>query len=257
MVRFHTCIVWLVAAAFGIILGQAGQALGEDFRVDNAVYAGDQKEPSSQSTTIFHAGVVYDCLKAPAETVVFDKTGGRFVLLNLSHRMRTELTTSEVAAFIDRLQPVAAKSKDPLVAFLAAPKFQERSDQPGELTLASPWITYRLVLSGESSPSVVEQYRDFCDWYARLNALLVPGSQPPFGRLVVDAAMAQRRAIASQVVLTLHTGKGSRQPTTIRSEHRLVIPLEAADLERVARARKFMENFKLVSFDQYQKVESR
>jgi hypothetical protein len=162
-----------------------------------------------------------------------------------------------VAAFIDRLQPVAAKSKDPLVAFLAAPKFQERSDQPGELILSSPWITYRLVLAGETGPGVVEQYHDFCDWYARLNALLVPGSPPPFGRLMVNAAMAQRRAIASQVVLTLHPSQGSRQPTTIRSEHKLVSPLAAADLERVARAREFMENFKLVSFDQYRKIEPR
>jgi len=257
MVRFHACIVLLAAAAFGITLSQVRPALGEDFRVDNAVYVGDQKEPSSESTTIFQAGVVYDCLKTPAETVVFDKRAGRFSLLNLSHRKRTELTTDEVAAFIDRLQPVAAKSEDPLVAFLAAPKFQERSDQPGELTLSSPWITYRLVLSGETSPSVVEQYHDFCDWYARLNALLVPGSQPPFGRLLVDAAMAQRRAIASQVVLTRHTGKGSQPPTTVRSQHRLVCPLEAADLERVARAREFMDKFKLVSFDQYRKIEPR
>ena len=90
---------------------------------------------------------------------------------------------------------MAAKSKDPLVKLLAEPKFQERSDEAAdELTLNSPWVSYRLTLAHEASPSVVEQYHEFCDWYARLNALLTPGSLPPFGRLVVDAALAKRQA---------------------------------------------------------------
>ena len=185
MVRFHISIVLLAAGAFGMAAGRVGPAHGEDFRVDNAVYAGDQKEPSAESTTIFHDGVVYDFMKTPAETVVFDKTAGRFELLNLPRRTRTELTTAEVTAFLDQLQTLAAKSKDPLVRFLAEPKFEEHfADAAGELTLSSPLVNYRLVLSPESEPSVVEQYHEFCDWYARLNALLVPGSRPPFGRLV-------------------------------------------------------------------------
>jgi hypothetical protein len=245
----------LILGLFGMINGQAGATRSEDFRVDNAVYVGDQNEPSSQSTTIFSGGVVYDCLKTPAETVVFDKTTSQFVLLNLTRRARTELSTGAVAAFIERLQPMAAKSKDPLVQFLAEPKFQEQSRQTGELTLSSPLISYRLTLVPETSPSVVEQYHEFCDWYARLNALL--GSPPPFGRLVVDAAIARQNAIASRVLVTVHAGKGSKPQTTIRSEHRLVRPLEPADLQRVAQAREFMGSFKLLGFDQYRKIEPR
>jgi hypothetical protein len=132
-------------------------------------------------------------------------------------------------------------------------------DEAGDtLTLSSPEITYRLTLTPEPSKSVVEQYHDFCDWYARLNTLLVPGSRPPFGRLVVNAALAKRQATASEVLLTIRVGKGpSRSETTIRSEHRLVRPLEPADLERVARTRDRMGRFKPVSFDQYRKIESR
>ena len=234
MVHSPTYAMLLIVAVFGLVIGRAGATLGEDFRVDNAVYVGDQKEPSSQSATIFSGGVVYDCLKTPAETVVFDKMTGQFIVLNLTRRVRTELSTGEVSAFIEHLQPVAAKSKDPLVKFLAEPKFQEQSSQPGELTLSGPPITYRLTLARESDQSVVEQYHEFCDWYARLNALLVPGSLPPFGRLVVNAAIAQQHAIASQVLVTVQAGRGSKPRTTIRSEHRLVRPLEPADLQRVA-----------------------
>jgi hypothetical protein len=258
MARFHTCIVLFLGGVFGIVAGQAGRAIGEDFRVDNTVYAADQKEPNSESTTIFHGGVVYDCMKTPAETVVFDKNADRFVLLNLTQRVRAELTTDRLAAFTDGLQMRAAKSKDPLMKFLAGPKFDEKFDETaGELTLSSPLVTYRLVLAPESNQSIVEQYHEFCDYYARLNALLA-GSRPPFGRIVVNAALAQRQATAAKVILTIASGKGvSQQRTTIRSEHRVVRPLEPADLERVAKTRELMGNLKLVSFEEYRKPERR
>ena len=257
MTRFYTCIALLAAGAFGVV---ASQACGEDFRVDNAVYVEGQKEPSSESTTIFYDGVVYDCLKSPAETVVFDPKTGRFVLLNLTRRKRAELTTAKITMLINGLRLKTADSKDPLMKFLAEPKFQEHFDEAThELTLSSPWISYRLVLAPESSPSVVEQYREFCDWYARLNTLLVPGSLPPFGRLVVNAAMAKHQATASQSWLTVVEGNETKQQrTTIRSEYRVVRPLESADLDRVAQARESMSSFKLVDFmKQYRKIESR
>ena len=232
----------------------SGRPRAEDFRVDNVIYLGDQKGPWSESTTIFHGGVVYDHRRDPAETVVLDSAAGRFVLLNLTHRTRSELSTGFVVAFTDRLQQLAAKSPDPLTKFFAKPNLTERFDETaGELTLSSQWRTYRLLLSAEASPPVVEQYHESCDWYARLNTMLNPGSPPPFVRLVVNAALAKRHAIASQVVLTDTSGKAPKQPTTIRSLHRVVRPLDPADLKLVAETRQFVESFTPVSFDQYRK----
>ena len=88
------------------------KAAAADFRIDNAVYLGESKEPLCRSTTIFHKGVVYDCMKTPSETIVFDMSAGRFILLNLKNRTRAELTTGEVASFADRLQEVAARSPE-------------------------------------------------------------------------------------------------------------------------------------------------
>ena len=255
MAFFRNFAALCLLAALGMPIGPGGLARGDDFRVDNAVYVGNQKESSSQSTTIFSGGAVYDCLKTPAETVVFEKTTGQFVLLNLGRRVQAELSTGQVAAIIEQLRPAAAKSKEPLVRFLAEPKFQEQSTPSGELILGSPLISYRLRLAREADEKVVERYHEFCDGYARLNALL--GSPPPFGRLVVNAAMAQRHAIASQVVLTVHAGTGSEAPTTIRTEHRLVRPLEATDLEQVTQTRQYMGSFKRISFDQYRKAAAR
>lgn len=240
--------------------GAAPPPPAADFRVENAVFLGEEKEPVCRSATIFHAGAVYDCMKSPAETIVFEPSSGRFVLLNLKDRTRAELTAAAVAKFTEGLQEVAARSPDPLVRFLAAPRFRESADPAtGELTLDSPSVVYRLTLAAEREPGVAEQYREFADWYARLNALLSPGSPPPFGRLAVNAALAQRGAIASNVTLTLTCeGKwAGRYPALSRSEHRLVRPLTAADLDRVRETRKQMAAFKPISFADYRKTKLR
>jgi hypothetical protein len=256
----RTIFMLLVGAVLcaAVLLSGAPSALAEDFRIDNAVYVAGQKEPPTESTTIFSGGVVYDCIKAPAETVIFDRSAGRFTLLNLKSRTRAELTTDELAAFTDRLQQVYARSSDPLVKFLAAPNFQQRFDEATrELSLSSESVSYRLLLAREEEQATVEAYHEFSDWYARLNALLAPGSQPPFARLLVNAALAQRKAMPSQVTLTLVPGKSNRQPITVHSTHRVVRPLTAADLDRMAKTRESMVGFKSLSFEQYRKLELR
>jgi len=240
-----------------VALTLADCASAEDFRIDNATYAGGLQAPLSQSTTIFHQGAVYDFMRQPDETVVFEREPARFVLLSSAHRIRTELPGGKVAAMVDGLQPLAAKSKIPLVKFLAQPKFQEQYDQAsGELTLRSPLMNYRLMLQEEVSPEIVEQYHEFRDWCARLNALTAPGAGPPFGQLVVNAAIAKRQAIASRIYLTVAASDDSpeRRQNALRSEHRLTNPLEPSDLDRVEQTRKAMNEFKLVSFEQYRKT---
>jgi hypothetical protein len=241
-----------------VLLSGASSLLGEDFRIDNSALMDNQKQPPTESTMIFHDNSVYDYMIAPAETVVFDESASRFILLNLKSRSRAELTTDELAAFTDRLQQWAAGRSDTITKFLAAPKFQESfNETTGELVLSSPWMTYRLRLMAGESPVAAEQYHEFSDWCARLNALLMPGSRPPFARLVVDAALAQRKAMPSQVELALTAGKPGEQPIIIRSTHRVIRPLSPADLARVAETRKSIGRFRLVSFDQYRKLELR
>lgn len=258
MLRFSPPITLLAAVTFCGILGHNTPALADNFRVDNAVFVENEKKPSSQSVTIFADGVVYDCMKAPAEIVVFDKPAEKFVLLNQASRTRAELTTRDVAAFVRELQPLAAKNPDPLVKFLANPKFEDQYNAAtGELTFSSPMMTYRLLLSTDQSQAAVDQYREFSDWYARLNTMLSPGSRPPFGRLMVNAAVAQRKAIASEVTLAISTVKENRGQTTIRSTHKIARQLTQGDLDYVATIRKSMSDYKLVGFDKYRKTETK
>jgi hypothetical protein len=224
--------------------------------VENEVFFNGGKKADSRSSTIFHGGMVFDYLEEPPEVIVFDKQGGRFVLLDTVRRVRTEVTTQEVLAFTQRLQQRAEAHPNPFIKFLAAPRFDEQFDEAsGELTMSAPRMTYRLLLVDAQSPAISQQYREFCDWSARLNTLLNPGSKPPLARLAVNAALAKREATPREVYLTLRPEEGfPPKVRTIRSTHRLVRRLSEADLDRVAQTRQFMEIFKPVSFEKYRRA---
>lgn len=234
-------------------LGILAVSYAGEFRIENRVYSGDSKEPASQSCTIFHQAVVYDFLQNPAETIVFDKTAARFIILDDARRVRTELSTDELEGFTRQLKNRAGKRQDPLMKFLAEPVFDERFDPTRrELSLLSDLVNYRVTITSAENASVAAQYREFSDWYARLNAILIPGSRPPFARLQLNEALARREAIAREVTLTITAIKeGKRQPATVRSDHHLSLTLTPADMQRIEQARKSMTGYKPVPFDKY------
>jgi hypothetical protein len=233
---------------------------GDDFRVENRVYADEQRQLNSHSTTIFHGDAVYDFLTEPAEIVVFDKAGSKFVLLDLRRRVRTELRTVEVTAFVNRIREWAYDHPDPLLHFQGDPKFDEQFDAKSvQLTLKSPLMIYEARLA-RSSEAVSRQYRQFCDWYAELNTVLSSGSRPPFARLMLDEAIARRNATVREVKLTIIPPSKpgtSMAAMTVSSRHELTPTLSAEDLRRVEQAREHMRNFTLVKFADYHKKNGR
>jgi hypothetical protein len=245
--------VWLLFIAG---LGVCNASYADDFSIDNRVYSGEKKEPASHSLTVFHKAIVYDFLKDPAETIIFDKAAGRFSILDESRRIRTELSTAEVDSFTRKLKELAGKQQDPLTQFFSDPEFQEHFDSSrGELTLASPMVEYKSIITAAENPAVAAQYREFSDWYVKLNSVLTPGSRPPFSRLKLNEAIAAHEAIARQVTLTVTLPKQENsRPTSIRSEHILSLTLTPADLEHIKHARQSMTDYKLVSFDTYFKA---
>ncbi len=248
--RFFQICIFLLAG-----LGPCTVSSAADFRVENRVYSGNNKEPVSQSATIFHHAFVYDFLQNPAETIVFDKTAGRFVILDDVRQIRTELSTKELENFTQKLKDRAVKGQDPLMQFLAEPSFEERYDPSRrELILFSDLVNYKAIITSADN-AVASQYREFSDWYARLNAILISGSRPPFARLKLNEALARREGVAREVTLTITVVKdGKTQPATVRSEHLLSLTLAPADMERIDRTRKSMTAYKLVSFDQYRQA---
>jgi hypothetical protein len=234
-------------------LGFLSIAHAVDFSVENRVYSGNDADPASHSNTIFQEGVVYDFLKDPAEIVVFVKPAGRFVLLDETRKIRCELTTNEIDTFTQKLRDRAVKQKDPLIRFLAEPVFEERFDKiRHELTLTSDLVNYRAIVTSAENAAMANEYREFSDWYARLNALLTPGARPPYARLKLNEAIARHETIAREVIFSVTSLKGGkRQTTTFRSEHNLSNTLTPTDMERVESAKQAMIHYNLVPFEKY------
>ncbi len=246
------CVSGLIAAGLGFL---APARAAEEFRIENKVFVGSEKEPRTESTTIFYQGLVYDYLKEPAEVTVFDPPHRRFILLDLSRRLKTELSADEVAALNHNLRDWAAGQSDPYLQFLADPKFDEQFDgETGTLVLASPWVSYRVVTQVPDNPAVARQYREFSDWYTLLNTRLNPGSKLPFARLALNEALEKRGRIPKEVHLTMRSKRGLPfQKITVRSEHHLVSTLLQSDRDRIRQSDEFMGMFRAVDFSEYQK----
>jgi len=262
-VTVRTCWAILRAAVYAAcavtVVGAGHTAGQEQFRIENRVFVDDEEEPQVKSTTIFYAGAVYDYLEAPAEVTVFDQAHGRFVLLDLTRRVKTELTTEQVATFVEHLKEWAKNQADPYLRFLADPEFDEQFDETaGELAFTSPWLTYRLTTVDAESEEISKQYREFSDWYCQLNTMINVGARPPFARMIVNRALEDRQQFAREVHLTLRPEEGFLpKRITIRSEHRLIRRLVQSDRDRVAQTDQFMAIFKPVSFVEYQETMSR
>jgi hypothetical protein len=228
-------------------------ARGDNFRVENKVFVGNETTPRSESTTIFHEGVVYDYLEKPAEIIVFDKARKRFVLLDPSRRVRTELSTDEVQALSHNLRTWAGGQDNAFLNWLARPKFDQQVDEKtGELLFESPWLVYRVTVAPAESDEIARQYREFSDWYVQLNTRLNPGYKQTFARMVVNEALAKRGELPREVHLTVKS-KVPFQKTTARGQHQVVRRLVQSDRDRVAQTDQFMAIFPPVEFEQYQK----
>lgn len=228
--RSFTVLVIAIVATFCWALPR--NALAEGFRIETKIFADDEEQPASEATTLFHNGVVYDFLAEPQQTAIFRKPGGskpgRFILLDPKRRVRTELSTDQIRGAMDKLTNWASRQQDPFLKFAADPRFDETfSEDDGKLILASHEESYEITTTPAHQPKALAEYREFLDWYARLNTLLVAGP-PPGPRLQVNAALARHEVIPVSVQLIR---SGNRQP--LRAEHEFTWRLSKDDLARI------------------------
>jgi len=253
-IRMRQGAAFVVVAGMLTCLGP-GVGGGEEFRVESKVFVGTDKEPRTQSTTIFHQGIIYDYLQKPAEITVFDPSRGLFILLDPGRRVRSELTAQEVLGLTENLRQWAGTQTDGFLKFLGSPKFDEQFDErKGELLFESPWLSYRVTAVDAESDAIAQQYREFCDWFARLNTRLNPGYKLALARLVINEALYHRRQVPQEVTLTVQPKRGlTLQKAVMRSQHQFVRRLVESDRDRVAQTGQFMAIFQPVEFDEYVK----
>ncbi len=244
-------IPWL---SLGVLLLAGARVSGQsvEFRVDTDVFLGEEKEPFAENVTLFKAGLVYDFpLAGPREITVFDPSRGRFVLLDGERQVKTTLTTQELLEFVAAMK-VHAEERGGLFAAAADPQFEQRFDNAtGWVALQAPKIRYRARGQQPELELAAARYREFADWYARLNATR-PGSLPPFARIELNRVMAERGWIPGEVELTLESQEQQRnRRVVLRSRHFPFWRLSATDHKRLEEAGTQLAQFRAVSFTEY------
>ena len=228
--------IWIAALTLA-----AGAA---EFRIETRVYAAGEKEPASESVTLFRGGAAYDFRDEDHRVAIFrpgaaDKPG-RFVLLDTLGKRRTEIGGDRVAIAVNKLRRWAATQDDPFLRFTGDPSFDETfSAETGELRLTHERMSYRLVTMPVASPEAMAELRAFLDAYTQLHTLLDAGL-PPGPRLLVNDALAKRDVVPIEV--ELYSGPIDGEPD-LRAEHLVTWVLSRQDRDRIEQANRRLAEY--------------
>jgi hypothetical protein len=256
----RTCSLILIAIAFAL----PGPAAAQDFRIDTEVFVGplDKKDiqPVSETLTIFANEMVYDYLLAePREITLFDPLRGRFTLMDESRKVKASLSTEEVLRYVLSFDSHAAQSKDPLFAFAADPQFESSSEEVREngqalvrITLTGKPLSYVALGQKPQHPQSVRAYRQFADWFARLNVAR-PGNLPPNPRMVLNQTLADQGLLPLEVTRTIVSSGtfGREKKLEVKTRHLVNWTLSGEDRKRIEHAGDCLARFQAVSFDEF------
>ena len=241
---------WILTACL-----TAGGVAADEFRIATEVYVGEANEPAVETITLFSGGLVYDFLQYDHEGVhreeftIFDLQRNRIVLLDPQRRVQTTLTPEFVMDFVAQMKARLGESGR---AEFADPKFELHYDgETRQLVLKNDHIQYQVKGMRPKTQESFRQYVEFADWCARVNALR-PGNSPPFARLRINAELADRNWLPTEVVRTIYYRRGlRRREYVVRTRHRASWVLSQSDRRRIDRAGTAMASYDSVPYVDY------
>ncbi|MFM8224065.1 MAG: hypothetical protein ACKOJF_34630, partial [Planctomycetaceae bacterium] len=165
----------------------ASTVLSQEFSVYTRIYdertesAGRSERarsaPMSRTTTVFHAGKVYDFLDAGDRITIFEPAQGRFVILDGARQLRTEVTVDDLTERISAREEstweyLERDGRDaphaPLLEFQLKPDFEESVDASSmTLKLAGSQLDYEARCVAADSEEHLRAYLAYADWAAR------------------------------------------------------------------------------------------
>jgi hypothetical protein len=225
----------------------------QDFRFESDVFVENEREPVLQHLTLFTGNLVYDfALGSADEVTMFDAQKGRVVLMNLATKTQTEVSTDTILAFTTKIKQIALANRNGPVALT----FRVETDDSEEaVTVTSDHVTYTAIGMPAEQLGADDRYREFADWYARLNAMR-PGNLPPFGRLELNRELANRQWLPKEITRTLVIDKLLRKRQEVSSKHIVAWQLTNTDRRRIQDVAGYQAVFRKVPFDEYLKPET-
>ncbi len=250
-----------LAASLLLLFPVALQAQPQDgFRIDTQVFVQNGKKPIADTLTIFTQGRVYDFVLdetgALSEVTLYDPTRGTITLLDVPNQRKTIIKTQDLLEQVFALEQHAVKDASDMFAEAARPKFEVTSEQEGsdldevtKIKLAGKYITYTATGKKPARQDASREYRNFADWYSRLNSLR-PGNLPAGARIELNKQLATADLIPTEITRVTKEGALSRT-LEVRSHHLVNWSLSGEDQKRLSRAGDYLTQFKAVPFDEY------
>jgi len=244
-------------AGIVVLLCCAAAAEAQEFRVytqlidaRHAAPGGEHRHLRGRSTSLFHAGRVYDWIDAAGNQItIFEPAHQRFVIIEESTRQSAILSFEDIdrriyqaaaraREYVDReRQNPSEGARVEFFEFQLDPKFKESFDESERvLTLRSKWLTYELKCAAHESPEVIKGYLDYADWLARLNFVIQPQALFPGPRLALDEALRRRGLLPVEVTLRSANEKGLQ----LRAKHRFDWKLDNTDRDMIRDADALM-----------------
>lgn len=223
---------------------EAQQPKASPFRVDTDIYHDNTKAPIKRTLTLFSDGVYYDFEESETGLVtVIDPGRSRIILLNRQRQVKTVLDTKQVQLMVSSARVQA----DAKIASISKSEIAKTASGIEEAVVQNDFMEYRSSLQQPSQPDMAQQYADFADWSARLNAIYPP-SLPPYLRLELNQLISRQQSLPNEIK-RITRQRGQYMELTAR-----LIPvwrLSQDDLAKIARCGVMLAQFKDVSADEY------
>jgi len=241
---FHKPVSGLSGIA--LLLLFAASAAAQDFRVYTKIYdiRGTTPKLVGRSTSLFHAGVVYDYLDGDQQMTICEPAHEQFVIIDdarrrktvvpyeyIEHRLFTAASrTEEKIGELRRQRDTRAKDIADRLQFQLAPRFKETFDEKEcVLSLKSPFLSYEVKCQRIDSDELRNGYLNYTDWAQRLNFLVNPHAMLPPPRLALNEALRRRQLLPVKVTLNTNSSDGRK----LRAEHRFDWRLDPSDMKRI------------------------
>lgn len=244
------CLILLPLATLLAFVTTESPVVAQQMRIETHVFVDNQTEPASHTVTLFDSDTVYDFFEEPPQITVFRPPtashSGSFIMLDLEAKQRTEVSTERISGLMKKLTRWAGEQEDKLLKFSADPEFEESFDEEsGLLTLESTVWNYTVATVPAENAKALARYREFSDWYTRLNAML-HSTPPPGARLKLNAALAKHGVVPVEIRRAVES-----ETTALRATHMFTWRLSREDRDRIDEAQSHLASFNKVGNEEF------
>ena len=221
----------------------------EPVRVTTRVYSGEKSRLVHHNETLFSQNRVYDFTIVGSDIVtIYDHEKSASTLLNPKRKTQTTVSLSQIDDYVSMVHDRSKNLPFPkhVTAFLQRDYQEEWEAATDHLTLSGGEMTYRARLVTPESQEVIQRYRKFADWSAKLNTILL--GPPPDVRLQLNAAIFEKGRVPAEIHRTVRTSKNA---IVARSIHTYQRSWTDEDRSRVDLAEDARRSYTHVSLDQF------